>query len=295
MASVEEQPDTQVYDDEDEDDKSCSDSRQQTPFEFLMIIFLSLYSRCVSYTSADEENKHRFTGLVNSLYDLGEWCSSLFELEYESDNPPSPSKDDIVILQERRNFVNEETRIKSFILYLVDLLQGRSTHDTKKYKRISGEIIDPSKYSMQIFFIRIENDCSKQHKLIFELIDKLCLRYDTIDNIKSARCSLWEEASKRYKNYALFIVSKGIVNLLRYANNYDLTLLFVTQIIESCKLIKIMYFPGPDDKMSDQEKEKIKASFKQDYNLIIPTLGQTHELREFLNAIFELLFPIYIN
>jgi hypothetical protein len=291
MASVEEQSVTRM----NEDDKSCSKSRQPTPFEFLMMIFLSLYSRCVSYTSADEANKQRFTGLVNSLYDLRKWCSSLFDLKSESDKPPSPSKDDIVILQERRNFVNAETTIKSFTLYLVDLLQGRSTHDTEKYKHISGEIIDPSKYSMEIFIIRIQDDCSNKHKLITELIDKLCLRYDNIDNIKSARCSLWEEASQRYKKYALFIVSKGIVNLLRYADYYDLTLLFVTQIIESCKLIKIMYFPDHDDKMCDQEKEKIKASFKQDYNLIIPTLGQTHELREFLNAIFELLFPIYIN
>ena len=286
MASVEKQPVTQVKADE---------SRQPTPFEFLMMIFLSLYSRCVSYTSADEEDKHRFTGLVISLYDLGEWYSSLFNLESERDNLLPPSKDDIVILQERRNFVNEETRIKSFILYLVDLLKGRSTHDTEKYKHISGEIIYPSKYSMEIFFIRIETDYDKRHELITKLIHNLCLRCDTIDNIKSAQNSLWEEASQRYKKYALFIVSKGIVNLLRYAKYYDLTLLFVTQIIESCKLIKIMYFPDTDDKMSDQEKKKIKASFKQDYNLIIPTLGQTHELREFLNAIFELLFPIYIN
>ena len=269
----------------------CDDSTTEfSVFESLMVFFLLLYNNYLNaigdnflYESLLEERKGSVKRIVTKMIQLQEWFSGLFNLESEYDLKSLFHLNDH---QVKFFFNHQMIELEKFMSYLSDIIQGKELHDLKPYYHShTRRIINPIDYSNIMSPISQQIDNDKRIEEIAKLYSTVAVKYGNI-------C----ESYPKYLLYFQFhIIYKGIINLNIYACDHDLSLQFVEEITEACELIKIMYRPDHDDKtLSDQEKEKIKASFFTDYKLVLSKLNNYNDLTIFLNTIYDMLFPIDI-
>jgi hypothetical protein len=247
---------------------------------------------------------------------------SQMELSIESDSasvPREPSQTEKLSLSLKKFGQSEIEFLTKEIFYLLDLLKGRNINDqTPYYHPQLGKIIYPEIYckkDVMKYIINEKNEAIRK-KLINEYYNKLSKKCgelsDKYDDENSDFCKDYSRIKIEYQKYNLYIVNRGMLNLIDLVSFYYnddqivyniMSIYHAKTIVSAYKLIMSIYRPTPEllsdnglelnssSSSSELDAAQIKCTFNVLYKKItsehVPTKDKKYI--EFLDSMFNLI------
>ena len=253
--------------------------------------------------------------------------TELFNLSIESYSasvPREPSQTEKLSLSLKKFGQSEIEFLTKEIFYLLDLLKGKNINDqTPYYHPQLGKIIYPEIYckkDVMKYIINEKNEAIRKEliKEYYKKLSKKCGELsDKYDDENSDFCKDYSRIKIEYQKYNLYIVNRGMLDLIDLVSFYYnddqivyniMSIYHAKTIVSAYKLIMSIYRPTPEllsdnglelnsssssgsGSSSELDVAQIKCTFNVLYKKIISEHVPTKDKKyiEFLDSMFNLL------